>query len=167
MPSFNPISARPIGALPRGAGTFPLLVLDGLKVLVKVAGKSYYAESRGLVRLISASIDMTVADQTPLFLVPAGVSVVITDASFNCTAAANVAAPATAQIAIVGAISGAIYPSQELVGLLVAGDLFRFPVGGSGVTAGPGDSITLNIDAPATGASVSQTAQIELVGYLV
>lgn len=139
-------------------------MLDELKVLLKVPGKSYFIESRGLVRLTSTSVDMTVGGQVALFEVPAGVSVVIAGGAFHCTVAANVAAPATATI---GSTSGALFPSQELLGLLIAGDLFRLPVGGSGPTVGPGASVFVTIDAPATGASVSQTVQIELTGYLV
>ena len=157
-PAYHTVSITP----PPGT-----LGLDGLKVLHKVIGSPYLIEVRGLVRIFSAPIDTTVGGVIGLFVVPAGITLVSTGASMRCTAAANVAAPATVNITIQGAVSGPIYASQELIGLLVAGDLFRFPVGGAGVTAGPGAIIVLNIDAPATGASVSQTAQIELNGYLV
>lgn len=140
---------------------------DALKVLRKVPGRPYLIESSGLVRLHSNSVDTTVGGPIDLFVVPAGISLVVTGASMRCTVGANVSAPATVSITVQGAVSGTLYASQELIGLLVVGDLFRFPVGGAGVTAVPGDIIILSIDAPATGASVSQTAQVELNGYLV
>lgn len=162
--ALKPRQGTPFRSLRGAPVAVPPLVLDGLKVLVKIPGKPYFAESRGLVRLVSALIDTTIADQTALFLVPAGVTVVVIEATFTCTAAANVAAPATA---LVAAVSGGIFASQELLGLLAVDDLFRFPVGGLGGTLGPGSAVFVTIDAPATGASVSQTAQIELTGYLV
>jgi len=97
-------------------------------------------------------------------LVTTGITIVITEVVILCTAAANVAVPASVGIGI-AAGEDDIFPSQQLTGLLAANDVFRFAVGGAGVIAQSGEVVKLGIDAPATGASVSQTVQVELFGY--
>jgi len=136
-----------------------------LGVLRKALGRPYFTRSNAIVRLVTyPSLDLTTGGPVDLMLVPAGASIVVTEAVLLCTAAANVAVPATAGIGI-AAGEDDIFPSQQLTGLLVAGDAFRFAIGGAGVIAQSGEVVKLGIDVASTGASVSQTVQVELFGY--
>jgi len=132
--------------------------------LVKAAGRPYFHEVSGVVQFVAASIDLTTQGEVVIGSVPAGMSIVITGAVAVCTAAANVAVPASIGIGITSSDAD-IYPIQQLTGLLVAEDMYRFPVGGTGSIAGPGSIIRVGVGVAATGASVSQTASVELIGY--
>jgi len=133
-------------------------------VLVKVTGRPYYQEASGVVQLVAPSVDLTIQGEVIVGIVPAGVSLIITEAIVVCTAAANVSSPASVGIGIT-ASDGDIFPIQQLVALLVADDMYRFPVVGTGSIAGPGSIIRVGVGVAATGASVSQTASVELIGY--
>lgn len=136
-----------------------------LGVLRKAAGRPYFERVNAIVRLVTyPGIDLTTGGPIDLMLVPTGVNIVITEVVVLCTAAANVSAPATAGVGIASGEDD-IFPSQQLTGLLVASDVFRFAIGGAGVIAQSGQIVKLGIDAPATGTSVSQTVQVELFGY--
>lgn len=135
--------------------------------LKKVAGKPYFERAKDLVRLVSIEgIDLTTVGTTDLLFTPVGEDVVIVEAYVHCTAAANVATPATLGIGV-AAGEDDIYASQLMAQMTAADDVYRFPPGGSARIPTNGDIVRVGVDVAATGASVSQTARIELFGYQV
>jgi hypothetical protein len=133
-------------------------------MLKKAPGRPHQILAVGVARLGLVSVDLTTAGETPIVTVPAGLNYIVTETVVRCTAAANVTTPASAGI---GVAAGAddIFPSQQLSSLLIAGHMYRFPAGGTGAIAGPGDTISVGVDVAATGTSVTQTASVELIGY--